>query len=86
MCKGVKNLTNLSLSIPTFKYKSQPNTPSLEIAKIPVYFLKTSCDGVFIIHPLLKSTKFLTFSKYLFYYFYVLIYFHLIKILLQVYY
>jgi len=39
-----KKSANLSLSIPPLSYKCQPNTPSLEIANIPVYFLNTSCD------------------------------------------
>lgn len=35
-----KKSTNLSVLIPPFSYKSQPNTPLVEIAKTPVYFLK----------------------------------------------
>ena len=50
-----KNSYNLSLSIPLFSYKSQPKTPLFEIANIPVYFLKTSCDCVFITHLLPNS-------------------------------
>ena len=41
MCVS-KNSYNLSVFIPLFSYNSQPNTPFVEIANIPVYFLNTS--------------------------------------------
>ena len=36
-----KNSTNRSVFIPLFSYNSHPKTPLVEIAKMPVYFLKT---------------------------------------------
>ena len=47
-----KNSTNLSVFIPPFSYKSHPSIPFTEIANIPVYFLNTSCDCVFMTHLL----------------------------------
>ena len=43
---------NLSVFIPPFsyKYKSQCITPFTEIENIPLYFLNTFCDCVFITH------------------------------------
>ena len=38
-----RNLTNLLESIPLFSYNFHAITPLLDIAKIPVYFLNTSC-------------------------------------------
>ena len=45
-----KNSYNLILSIPPLPYKSHPKTPFADIANIPVYFLNTSCECVFITH------------------------------------
>jgi len=45
-----KNSYNLSAFIPLFSYNCQPKTPFVEIANIPVYFLNTFCDCVFITH------------------------------------
>ncbi len=38
MCVSKKSY-NLSVFIPLFSYNSQPKTPFVEIANIPVYFL-----------------------------------------------
>jgi hypothetical protein len=50
-----KNSYNLSLSIPPLLYNFHPITPFDEIANMAVYFLKTSCDCVCIVHLFPKS-------------------------------
>ena len=50
-----KKLNNLSTFIPPFSYNSHPSIPVELMANIPVYFLKTSCDCVFITHLLPTS-------------------------------
>jgi hypothetical protein len=58
-----KNSYNLSAFIPRFSYNSQPKTPFVEIANIPVYFLNTSCDFLFH-YPLTGQLKNCLFEFY----------------------